>query len=317
MKMDRAITRNLVEMVRDMSNVDEVVIGLHASGVLGRYQKERLAAEKTPTGKSSLMCDYLCRRPDGEFEVLLDVLDGTGNGHLADLLRPGREKKKKVVVVNRLFDELLSSLRAMAPIATVTERSNVPVYKVSVNVYSGAVPRSEVGLNDLAYVVALYVGKSRASVQSWPGCPSGPVLDRVWEEYESEMRSTEELMESLVECDVELRSECCVAMHRAMRVLGVDIIALWWRRGEQSAWGEPKRRWTTAMVHLWTFGRKVSLTVRRDFAPKPSSYLMLNANMQSFVILPFDRQIVMPVLGSDESNTTTTTVEEVLEACPF
>lgn len=218
-----------------------------------------------------------------------------------------------------MFDELLEAVRMMSPLETTGERSNLPLYRVSVNVYCGGLPVSTIGLNDLPYVMGLHTIADRESVLSWDGCPSGPVLDSVNAIYEREIASAAEMVRALSVCSVEISCVEVDAMASAIRtarnVMGMGNLMLRWQAGESTAWNDQTRKNTALILHLMTFGSCISLTVRKDFKPRPSSYLLLNPNTNSPVIRLADRQIVMPVLGSDESNNDCTA--RVLVPRPF
>lgn len=317
--MDKILTPRLVELVNETTNIEDVVLRLLSKGVLRRWSSETICAEKTSMGKASRLYNFLTRRPESELDVLLDVLEETSNGHLCDLL--GRKKKTENNERCDMFDEMLNAVRSMRPVETTTDRSNLPVYKVSVNVYSGKLPLSRVGLNDLPYVMALKLGTSRASVLAWATCPSGPVLDSVLATYDSEIESASAMVRELRDCSVEIECVFVPAMANAVKTMAaaaktVYVNRLSWNTGDAEGWNDHMLKNTASILHLLTYGRDFSLNVRKDFKPKPSSYLFLNPNTGSFVIRPFDRQIVMPVLGSDESNVDGG-VGQALEPRPF
>lgn len=306
LKMKDVIRKNLFFLTKHTTDIESVVNHLFANKVLTQCIKEEILSKTTTSGKNSELYSYMMRR-NYQYDKLLEALDATNNSHIADVLCPNRKKPVEDVDVvlqpSGMFSELIEAVQAMAPIATTTERSNLPVYKTTINVYTGSLPISTVGLNDLPYAMALMSGMySQATVQSWEGCPTGFALNDAFERYKKEMESAEKLLECLSESAIQIVSCPSEAMRPAMKFLESSTLIFHPHFDVKNMIASEKMR-ITMLLHLITYGDSLSINVRRDFSPKPSSYLFFNPLAHSEVIRPVDKALVAAFCGLDESNT--------------
>lgn len=324
MEMHNIMVRILPEFVSKMTNVEDVLRELLAKRVLIQCSYEDIDAQPTRSKKCGKLAEYMMRRPLRDGETLVDILDRTCNSHVADLIKPGRERPAAVVdgpaAVGAglgMFEEVVRAVRAMAPIEMKTERSNMPVYKTAVDLYSGALPRSEIGLNDLPYVVALKIGHGRASVQAWRNCPTGSALTEAYAKYEREIESAKALIGALSGCTVLMTSMPSPAMTNAMKVLGIPspYVSTSGTSGTADMYSPRDTDRLAAIIHLISYGSNPTYVFCRQSPPKPNCYLLLNAAGFVHTIPQRDRQVVASVLGCDESNHCA--VEPQLVPCPF
>lgn len=320
-----SIRRNLPALVSQTNNVEQIGLRLYALKIMSSETLEMMMSKPTNSGKCMYLYTYMMRRPKSDVQTIVEILKTTGNSHLAEEIEATTSIRKRLFVDDclisatgppekkKMFDGMIEALKSISPVEIVSERSNLPLYKVSVDMYSGQLPRSTIGLKDLPYLIALNSGYSKQSVQSWDGCP---MLLSVVEEYEEELESAKEMVKALAGCAVFISSKRNPAMEKALKALEFETDPFIKSDGydpEESSEGEKKR--IAMILHLTTYGLKMTVQIRKDFAPKPSSYLLMNPFPLSDVVKPRDRQIVLSIAGSDESNTED--VEPLLAPCPF
>lgn len=316
---------NLPYLIKYTDDLQSLCTHLYASKCLTSSNMEECMARPTRHAQCSYLYNILPRRGPLAFKLLVDALQNTNNTHVADLLLGKQQQPPQSTTTTAtmfggststaMFGGLVDALDATRPIETTNERSSLPVYKVSVNVYSGELPKSRVGLNDLPYVIALSRGISRQSVQSWSGCPSDPILTSVYETYKNELKSTMVFMDKLDRCAVDMSSRPTQAMDRAMKSNSNASLHLVSNRYDPSMASEYEKKAIAITLHLMTYGNDFTLTIRKDFEPKPSAYLIYNARTMSSVIRPKDVPIVYSIINTDESNLDT--IDTPLVKCPW
>jgi hypothetical protein len=305
-----AIRPHCVWITQSTTNVDMLVDTMYQKKAVIYSVKSKISAKQGDVEKVRELLNYLERRPFTEFEAFLSALEETGNAHVSERLMPGRHAAEKAVPEKAgMFAGLLDAVKETRPIETSTERSNKTKYKVAVEVYTGSRPRSSVGLHDLPYVMGLQF-VSRADVESWEGCPPGPILDELDRTYRQELESARDLVGVLTDCAVEIRSTSITSMEDAKNVLhkigkceDMTPQLVWVEKIQQDHWTDANRKLTIIKLHLLMYGTGLSIAVRRDFGTKPSCYLMFNAHHSSHVVRAKDSGIVYEELASDESNT--------------
>jgi hypothetical protein len=60
---------------------------LYANGVLEQHEKEEIGSEATTTRKNETLLSILCRKTYEKFEIFLQSLEKTGQGHLVAVIR--------------------------------------------------------------------------------------------------------------------------------------------------------------------------------------------------------------------------------------
>lgn len=155
------IRSNLVFVIENTANIDQVVDHLIANGVATMSVKEELLNPlKTTYQKVSNVYAYIQRRGPRAFSTLLDALDATGNGFVADKLRGGRDDTTPLLLHQKskkeeFFKDLCQSVSLLKPAAKMHDRSTKPIYKIGVDIFQGSLPKSAIGLNELPYFMAL------------------------------------------------------------------------------------------------------------------------------------------------------------------
>lgn len=119
----------------------------------------------------------------------------------------------------------------------------------------------------------------------------------------------------LTNCAIDISSTPLPIMDRPIRVLQREP-RLFANRYDPSLANQQDKHIYAMTLHLMTYGRDLSIIVRKDFEPKPSSYLMYNPSVTSTIITPKDRSIVYDILKTDESNLQTITTPSYVP-CPF
>lgn len=115
------IRSNLVFVIENTANIDQVVDHLIANGVATMSVKEELLNPlKTTYQKVSNVYAYIQRRGPRAFSTLLDALDATGNGFVADKLRGGRDDTTPLLLHQKskkeeFFKDLCQSVSLLKP----------------------------------------------------------------------------------------------------------------------------------------------------------------------------------------------------------
>lgn len=309
------IKHNRVVLIKDTIDAAGIADYLCATTIFTQSMVDDVQVAQTPSEKNRRVYDTIVKRGPAAFNALLNALVLTGNGHLATLLRGSElEKDPPTRSEKGIFESLALAIARARPVKTISVRSNDPVYKVSVNMYSEPLPKSRVGIYDLPYTMALYKGTPKDSVTRWPGCPTGLALDKAYETYEAEVTSAMHLLNSLVGGSLEIESRPVADMKNALMVLEkAPRVCL--DRFNPSLISENEKKRLAMTLHLITFGRDMKIMVRRDFPPKPSAYLFYNPYHPDRIVKEKDRQIVFEIIGKDESNIDGS--ETPIVPCPF
>lgn len=342
-----AIRKNMVALIRDTSDAVRIADYLVSVRVFSIYTIENIEAARTNSEKNRIVYNEITRRGPNAFGHLLNALDATGNGHLADALRcvsgyskysvnisgatgcvqigdnncmtiGGASHKRDDIPPTRIekgiFGDVTLAIASLRPAKTTSVRSNNPVFKVAVNMFTDATPKSNVGISDLPYVMALYKGTPKDSVTRWPGCPTSLALDVAYRVYEAEVSSAMHILNSLGDGAIDVSSTPTEDMTKAMKVL-MRQPSLLLHQFNPSSVSEDEKKTMAMTLHLITFGQNMRMVVRKDFAPKPSAYTCYNASSFSPIIKDKDRGIVLEIIGEDESNFEGT--ESTMVSCPF
>ena len=290
------IRKNLVILVNTTTNIQGVCTYLRSVGEMTACTEEDCMSKPTSSGKNSYFYSIITKRSPDAFKHLLDALDSTGNVHVANVLRV-EQKVEEQPKTTGMFGDLIDAVGSLRPVEVKSERSNMPVYKVSVNLYTNAQPRSAVGLNDLPYVMALMQGITKESVQSWKNCPSCLALDFAFEVYKKEIESAKSFLECLDNCSIDISSNQYPTT--ALNVLRTNPSVLLYNYVSKS-FGESEKNLLAIKIHLCTYN-SMSMAIRKICAPKPSAYLLFNANERSPAVLSRDKDIVSSFLAEDET----------------
>lgn len=318
-----ALIRKRVLLVERTTNLPVLMNYLLPSYTLTNNHIENINCEPTSMGKNSKLYDILSRRGPDMFNHLLAALDASGNGFIADELRSFCGIKKEVVVPCPFEEEVQSSedvfgalcqeVGGIRPVSTTNERSNNPVYKVSVTIYQNDLPTIKTGQAELPYVMAIYKGIPKHHVLKWPGCPAACILDKSFTIYKAEVESAKRVLKAIGSGGLDVRSDCNIL--KALLVLeehdariNIESVCL-------DDMSPADANWLSMMFHLIFYGANTSFVIRKDFNPKPSSYLLYNVRKaRSDVILDAHRSIVGDFVGEDESQLPQ---EKHEYACPF
>lgn len=306
-----SIRKNMVELVRDTSDAIGIAEYLFSTGIFTKHTLENIEAARTSAGKNRIVYSEIVRRGPDAYANLINALVSTGNGHLAYTING---LGPLPCVPSGMFRDLTSAVASLKPVKTTSIRSSIPVFKVAVNMYTNTIPKSTVGFNELPYVMAIYKGIPKNSVTRWHGCPSSLALDCAYKTYESEVLSARHFLDSLDGGAIDVSSSPTFDIANTMKVLEKNQ-SLLLNPFNSSTVSEDEKKTLAMKLHLITFGCNMKMIVRKDFAPKPSSYLCYNASSLSPIIKDKDREVVLEIMGEDESNFDGTETPNV--PCPF
>lgn len=269
-KLSDLINSHGYELCRNTENVDMLVARMVPNPVI----KQRiLLATIPPYTQNDRFYEYMRRRPDDELEKLLDAMDESENGHLADMLVPTRVKREEEK--NNMYGHFLESVRSMCP--------------MSVNIYGESMPKSRVCIEDHPYVLAHYLG-----TRNIDRCPIG--MKSALARYKREMIDTEKLLDLLTSCDVMIKLRFSEVMKKSMQVLQCSVLKF----SPDYKWSDDKRSRACALLHTMTYAANFSIAIRRDF--ESSSYLLMNADENSIVVRDQDKKYVREAIENEEIN---------------
>lgn len=227
---------------------------------------------------------------------------------------------------SNFFNHINNEVDTMKPVAVENERSTKPQYKVAVDIYSLPLPTMSVGLSEVPYLAALDCKIARSKVSQWPNSPSLDDLTTGNEKFQADLQNVREFMKNLVggfrfKYDIENKSFDNLIKVLDMRtkdrlfyyngtVVIVDIP--YYKSSEYTANALDN---LAIIIAMMSFGTNRSFVIRRDFAPNPSAYLILNTyNVKTGVIMSAHKNICLSIMQEDES---TQPIESKTTMCPF
>lgn len=217
-----------------------------------------------------------------------------------------------------IFDSMIENINSLRPIEYFHQRSTNPTYKVSVNKFNDAKPKSKVMMTELPYVMGLYLGKPLEKVIRWPSCPSKIALGAAYAIYHQELEEVETLLSSLTNSSFDFQTtfrDGDEIVQKIQKILQQPI-NVYVENYQPTEISVDDKKILLMRLHFTIFGSDYKFMVRKDFKPKPSAYLMFNMTPFSVVIRQTDRHIITKFLNDDESNDGNE-IDELDMECPF
>jgi len=207
-----------------------------------------------------------------------------------------------------MFKDLCQSIGAMRPSIKHHERSNTPIYQVSVDLFQGLIPKSSIGIVELPYLMAIKGGIPKSEVLKWKGCPSAIVLDQSLNIYFDEIKSARRLLTTIGVGGLFLKAETNEILTKCLKVLSklsgystdlkIDKEIL-----DLDRLSNHDICVLTMLVHLiFSYGSMMRFIIRKDYDGKPSSYLVFNGLSVTNVILPRHLAILQEFMHVDETH---------------
>lgn len=313
-KDKQAITTNLVFLNKNTVNIEMIVDHLISTGTISMLSREDiLRPDKTNYQKVCELYHYIQKKGPNAFSRLLDALDSTGNGFVADRLRTG--KSSSLETHTDIFKDLCQTIGALRSSSKFDERLVTgPLYRVGVGIFQGMMPKSGVGLTELPYLMAIQGGIPKPEVMKWPDCPPIFVLSKAFEIYHDEVKSARRILLTIKSGGLFIKSSD-VSFEKCFKVLcklngsplGMELEIKSLILHHLS---EHDINVISILLHfILTYGGpSIRFVVRKDFESIPSAYLLYNSNMfksliQSPVILSSHIDTIKKIISLDETHT--------------
>jgi hypothetical protein len=319
------LTGNLCVICDNLSNIDSVLDHLIANRIFTDNMTEEIRVTKpTRYGKASSIVSLLMRRGPRAYPVFIDILNITGNEHIAATItgKPVISESISKPVVRP--DNINMAVSKLAPVMKKCERSNNLKPKVAVESFLETFPTTQLGLSELPYLVALKLGYDIRDVCQFDDtAPSQRQLEASLQVYDEELATIEEFLKLVdekggFEFNYELHNPTgnSSILYKISKL--VDIYPR--NKIQFSRYSESQiNRLDKAkvklliMLHMFRLGTNRSFVVRRDFEPRPSAYLIHNLTQDSPIILQEHKTIVRGEISEDECQI----VQRRTMACPW